>query len=130
MDQVTKDRLEARRARLLRKQFYIITMRARPMADPGAELAPFLMEHLDFIDDLEARGVLFGAGPFRHEDGQWDGSGMAIVRADSIDAAGAIAEAEPFHRAGLRVNTVNGWQLNEGSFSVRVRLSAHRFEIE
>lgn len=130
MDQATRDRLEARRARLLRKQFYIITMRAKPMADPGAELAPLLNEHLDFIDDLETRGVLFGAGPFRHEDGKWDGSGMAIVRAASIDAARAIAEAEPFHRAGLRTNTVAGWQLNEGSIGVRLRLSAHRFEID
>ncbi len=130
MDEATRQRLEARRARLMRKQFYIITMQAKPMADPLAGLAPVLTEHLDFIDDLEARGVLFGAGPFRHEDGNWDGSGMAIVRAASIEEARTIAESEPFHRAGLRTNTVKGWQLNEGSFTVRVRYSAREFAIE
>lgn len=130
MDEATKQRLEARRARLMRKQYYIITMRANPAEDPLAALAPKLTEHLDFIDDLEARSILFGAGPFRHEDGKWDGSGMAIVRAASIGEAVEIAESEPFHKAGLRTNTVTGWQLNEGSFSVRLRYSAHEFSIE
>lgn len=129
MDEATTARLEARRARLLHKQLYVITMTARPMADPLAELAPLSTAHLDFIDDLEARDILFGAGPIRHEDGKWDGGGMAIVRAASIDEARALAESEPFHKAGLRRNTVAGWQLNEGSIDVRVRLSAHRFEI-
>lgn len=129
MDDATRILLEARRARLMRKQFYIITMKAKPMADPGAELAPLLTEHLDFIDDLETRGILFGAGPFRDEGAGWDGSGMAIVRAASLEEARTIAEIEPFHRTGLRANTVIGWQLNEGSFTVRVRYSAHEFEI-
>lgn len=130
MDKATQERLEARRARLMRKQYYVITMTARPMQDPLGELAPLLTEHLDFIDDLESRGILFGAGPFRHEDGNWDGSGMAIVRAASIAEACAIAEAEPFHKAGLRKNTVTGWQLNEGSVGIHLRLSAHRFEFD
>ena len=51
------------------------------------------------------------------------------MRAAPIDEARALAESETFHKAGLRRNTVAGWQLNEGSIDVRVRLSAHRFEI-
>lgn len=129
MDEVTKARLEDRRAKLMRKQFYIITMKAKPMEDPSMELAPLLTQHLDFIDDLEARGILFGAGPFRDESTAWEGSGMAIVRADSIESARLLAESEPFHRAGLRINSVIGWQLNEGSFSVSVRYSAREFII-
>ena len=50
---------------------------------------------------------------------EWDGSGIAIIRAPSLEAAVAISDTEPFHREGLRVNTVHGWQLNEGT----VRLS-------
>ena len=40
MDEATTAPLEAWRARLLRKQLYVITMTARPTADPLAELAP------------------------------------------------------------------------------------------
>ena len=40
MDEATTARLEARRARLPRKQLYVTTMTARPIADPLAELAP------------------------------------------------------------------------------------------
>jgi len=130
MDDALRKRLEERRARLMRKQFYVITMTARPSDSPEAMLTPLLSEHLDFIDALEARGVLFGAGPFRHEDGRWDGSGMAIVRASSIEEARAIAESEPFHRAGIRTNTVTGWQLNEGSIGIRVNYSARTFSVD
>ena len=108
MDVAIKTRLEAQRARLMRKQHYMITMKARPMANPAEELAPLLARHLDFIADLVARGILFGAGPLRDESGAWEGIGMAIVRADSIDAARALAESEPFHMAGLRTNSVMG----------------------
>ncbi|MDH6221119.1 uncharacterized protein YciI [Streptomyces pseudovenezuelae] len=52
---------------------------------------------------------------------QWDGSGTAIIRAPSMAAATAIAEAEPCHREGLRINKVHGWMLNEGT--VRLTLS-------
>lgn len=55
------------------------------MNDPLAELATLLTAHLDFINDLDTRGILFGAGPFRHEDGKWDSSGMTIVCAASIE---------------------------------------------
>lgn len=130
MDDALQKRLQERRARLMRKQFYVITMTAQETDSPETLLAPLLSQHLDYIDDLEARGILFGAGPFRHEDGRWSGSGMAIIRAASIDEARAIAEIEPFHQAGVRRNTVTGWQLNEGSIGVRINYSARSFSIE
>jgi hypothetical protein len=121
---------EALRKRLLRKQFYLIHMRPPvPMAEPLKELAPRLKEHLEWLKDLEARGVLFASGPIRDETGAWDGSGMAVIRARSLAAAKRVAAGEPFHRAGIRRNRVEGWQVNEGSYTVTVRYMDNSFEI-
>ena len=59
----------------------------------------------------------------------WDGSGTAIIRAGSREEAVQISESEPFHREGLRHNTVHGWTLNEGTVRLSVSLFADHFEI-
>ena len=121
---------ESLRAQLLRKQFYLIHMRPpAPMKQPLEDLAPCLKQHLDWLRDLEARGVLFASGPIRDETGAWDGTGMAVVRAKSLAAAKRLAANEPFHRAGIRKNRVEGWQVNEGSYTVTVRYMDKSFEL-
>lgn len=119
------ENLEARRAKLPRHQFYvIITRMSVPAADAIAALKPRLTAHLDWLNDLEARGVLFAAGPVRGpEEANWDGTGMFVVRAASLDEARALAEAEPFHAAGLRTFELFPWQVNEGGFQLQVRFS-------
>lgn len=122
------DNLESRRASLPRHQFYVIVTRMTAPSDDAIEvLRPRLTAHLDWLNDLEARGILFAAGPVR-DAGQadWDGTGMFVIRAASIDEARALAEAEPFHAAGLRSFDLFPWQVNEGGFSVQVRFSASR----
>jgi len=54
---------------------------------------------------------------------------MAIVRAKSRGAAEADAQTEPFCQAGIRRNTVRGWKLNEGNFTLRVKLFDNSFEL-
>ena len=76
---------------------------------PGSdEFAAVLREHFVYWWELEARGVLVGAGP------RGEGSGMALLRAASRDAAERLAANEPFATRGFRRNTVHEWQLNEG----------------
>ena len=120
----------AMRQQLLRKQFYLIHMRPpAPMAEPLKDLARCFKEHLEWLRALEARGVLFASGPIRDETGAWDGSGMAVVRAKSLAAAKRLAATEPFHRAGIRRNHVEGWQVNEGSYTITVRYMDRSFDI-
>ncbi len=120
----------ALRQKLLRKQYYAIFMTPpAPMDDPIAAMGATLKDHLEWLSDLEARGVLFASGPFRDEHGNWGGDGMAIVRAGSLAEAEALAASEPFHKAGLRRNQVRGWQLNEGSISLTVRCMNGDFEL-
>ena len=114
---------------LRRQQFYLVRMIAPAgIEDPRAYLAPHLAEHLAWLHALESDGSLFLSGALRDETG-WDGSGTAIIRAESRRHAEEMAASEPFARAGLRANTVCGWQLNEGSINLTLRVMEDSFSI-
>ncbi len=107
----TLDQLQAQWARA---RLYVLTIRRTDAWDREApEFTEHLRQHLAFLYELQAEGVLFGAGPLEGGD-EHDPVGMIIVAAASQEAAVAIAEREPFHAAGWRVNTVRAWSLNEG----------------
>ncbi|NED90848.1 hypothetical protein G3I76_63550, partial [Streptomyces sp. SID11233] len=96
--------------------------------DPLPVLGPHLDEHLAWLIERENNGTLFLSGQLGDETG-WDGSGMAIVRAESRAAAEADAQTEPFCRAGIRRNTIRGWQLNEGRLTLELKLFDNSFTI-
>ncbi|PWE55120.1 hypothetical protein DEM27_16890 [Metarhizobium album] len=56
--------------------------------------------HVEHLNKLNAEGTLKIAGPFLDADGKPCGS-LVIVKADSIEAAQAIADADPYTKAGL-----------------------------
>lgn len=56
--------------------------------------------HVEWLKGLEAEGVLKAAGPFLGEDGKPVGS-MLILKAESIEAAQALAAQDPYAAAGL-----------------------------
>tara|TARA_R110002110_G_scaffold4938_2_gene24877 strand:+ start:183 stop:587 length:405 start_codon:yes stop_codon:yes gene_type:complete len=111
---------------LLGLQLYLVKMIAiEPFDDPMkayfGEHRETFDAHLDWLRQIEADGTMFASGVLRDETG-WDGSGMAIIRAASYDDAVKVAESEPFHRAGVRQNTVQGWVLNEANFQFSLKL--------
>ncbi|PDT82003.1 YciI-like protein [Sinorhizobium sp. BJ1] len=57
-------------------------------------------DHVAYLNELNAKGILRIAGPFLGEDGKPTGS-LVIVKADTIEEAKAIAEADPYAKAGL-----------------------------
>lgn len=110
-------------------QLYMIRMDMQhPVDSPLEHLGPHLREHILWLENQEQIGVLFLSGANRAGD-IWDGSGTAIVRADSLEHAQQIAETEPFHREGLRVNSTHGWLLNEGGLRMTLRLFDDSFEL-
>jgi uncharacterized protein YciI len=110
-------------------QLYMIRMDlAEPVGSPIDHLLPYLREHALWLRHLERTGALFLSGPNRCAE-EWDGSGTAIVRAESLAHARRIAETEPFHSRGLRVNSVHGWQLSEGALRLSVNLFDNRFDL-
>ena len=83
-----------------------------------------LPDHLAYQAQLEAQGKLAFAGPMSDESGeQMQGMGMIIYRADSLEAARALAEADPMHKSGARSFTLRRWMINEGSMNLSVGLS-------
>ena len=100
-----------------------------PTSDPLAAMQPFLRDHILWLRDHEVDGSLFLSGANRDEVG-WDGGGLAFLRAPSRAIATQIAESEPFHRAGLRRNTVTGWLLNEGNLRVSLNLFSDTYILE
>lgn len=56
--------------------------------------------HIEHLNKLNAEGTLKMAGPFLDADGKPCGS-LVVVSADTIEAARAIADADPYAKAGL-----------------------------
>ena len=95
------------------------------------EVMENLEEHLKFQVSLEKNGVMFGAGPF-WEDNEidWNGEGMVIIRANSLDHAKQIAASDPMHQSGARNFTVRPWLLNEGNIQVSLDYSTGKFKFK
>lgn len=106
-------------ATMLRQSLYVIT--TSPARAPGMQ--EVLPAHLDYQVKMERDGILFGAGPLFEEGSDVPYAGMIIVRAKDEAEARALADADPFHVAGLRKYTLNRWMLNEGSMTFTVRYS-------
>jgi uncharacterized protein YciI len=66
--------------------------------------------HHDFIHELDAMGLLVGAGPFLDDTGNRFGTGMIIFRAPTRGEAQAIANAEPYIAHGVRRLKLMPWQ--------------------
>jgi uncharacterized protein YciI len=114
-------------------QLYLIKMMViEPFDDPMKAYFEDHREafdlHLEWLRQIEADGTMFASGVLKDEN-NWDGSGMAIIRAKSYDEAVEIAEAEPFHRAGVRKNDVQGWVMNEGNFKFSLKLMNQEIEM-
>lgn len=110
---------EALYSTMLRQSLYVIT--TKPARSQGMQ--ELLPAHLEYQIEMERSGVLFGAGPLFEEGSDVPYGGMIIVRAKNEDEAHALADADPFHVAGLRQYTINRWLLNEGSMTLTVRYS-------
>ncbi|MBT0959348.1 hypothetical protein IV417_18310 [Alphaproteobacteria bacterium KMM 3653] len=101
-----------------------------PSAAPE-DLKANLPDHLAYQAEQEAAGRLFLAGPLSDETGeQMQGMGLIIYRAESLEAARAIADADPMHQRGARSYTIRRWLVNEGALNLSLNLSAQKISFE
>lgn len=96
---------------------------------PPEELEASLEEHKAYLMQLERDGRLFAAGPLLGDDAKYDGTGLLVYRVSQREEAEKIAKNDPFHIKGLRSYTLKPWQVNEGSFDVRLFFSEQRFKL-
>lgn len=122
---MSKTKPEDLYASMLRQSLYVIT--TTPAR--GEAMQDLLPAHLEYQIKMERDGILFGAGPLFKEGEAIPYGGMIIVRAQDEAEARALADADPFHAAGLRSYTVNRWMLNEGAITFTVRYSDQTAEI-
>lgn len=113
--------------RMLKKRLYVVF--SEP-TDKGGDRRRAFPRHIAYQLELERKGILFAAGPFVDEKGKPQGAGMIVIRARTLAEARRIAEADPFHRLGYRRFRIQGWQVNEGGFSLNVRFSDQGFALE
>jgi uncharacterized protein YciI len=94
-----------------REQCWVIN---NEVVDPPPPLAiskeELTQRHHDFIHDLDAKGMLVGAGPFLDDGGARFGTGMIIFRAATRREAEAIANSEPYIAHGVRRLKLLPWQ--------------------
>lgn len=115
-----RDILEASKGMLQKELFVVFTTPTNGLGPVMHNIEP----HLKFQVELEEKGIMFGAGPFWADDGEtWQGEGMVIIRAASMEAAEKIAAADPMHSSGARSYRIRPWLLNEGTLTVQVRYS-------
>ena len=103
--------------------FELFVVVSTPVATPD-ELAATLSDHIAYLKKMEKTGALAFAGPLSDETGeQMNGEGMLLYRAESFEAARALAEADPMHSEGKRTFTLRRWLMNEGSLNLALTLS-------
>lgn len=59
--------------------------------------------HVEFLNDLNVKGILVFAGPFLDDEGKPNGS-LVVFNAETIEDVRAIASADPYAKAGLFSN--------------------------
>ena len=125
---VTKQDVLNASSEMLNKDLYVVFTKPE---NGMKEVMENLEEHLKFQVSLEKNGVMFGAGPF-WEDNEidWNGEGMVIIRANSLDHANQIAATDPMHQSGARNFTVRPWLLNEGNIQVSLDYSTGKFKFK
>src|ERR1700728_1455513 len=112
--------------KMLRKKLFVLM--TNPIVPPEF-LQPFLSAHLEYMIDLEKRGLVFASGPLADGEGPPTGQGLTVLRAKDAGEARALAEADPFFINGSRTFEIKEWTVMEGMLGVRVNLSDQTIEV-
>jgi uncharacterized protein len=123
---VTEERIRELTKTMLRKKLYVVLSKGGAAPE---EIAKHLPRHLEYMIDLEKKGVLFASGPLAEAGGATRGDGLTILRAESAAAARKIAEADPFVVNGLRSFELREWTVMEGSLGIKVNFSDQSLEL-
>jgi len=125
-DADTDARIAELTRKMLRRKYYAVL--SKP-SDTPQKLKALLPAHLEYMIDLEKRGLLFASGPLADGEGPPSGQGLTILRAKSARQAREIAQADPFVTSGLRSFELKEWTVMEGTLSLKVNLSDQSVEV-
>ncbi|WP_050527689.1 YciI family protein [Pseudorhodobacter aquimaris] len=118
---------EAKSRGALALELYVATSVPAKLPEDVKAVLP---AHLAYQAKLEGEGALAFAGPLSDETGaHMQGMGMIIYRAADLEAARALADADPMHQSGARSYVLRRWMINEGSFTLSVGLSTKHLSL-
>ena len=123
---IDEARAAALMQKMLRKKFFVVL--SKPLVAPE-QLRSVLAAHLDYMIDLEKRGVIFASGPLTDAERPPQGEGLTILRAANAAEARALAEGDPFFKNGLRTFELKEWTVMEGMLGLRVHFSDQTVEL-
>lgn len=102
-------------------ELYVVT--STPAVAPE-EMQKHLGDHLEYQTACERARSLVFAGPLSDPSGEnIEGVGLIVYRAGSLQAARALADADPMHARGIKTYEIRRWLVNEGSLVLNVGLS-------
>jgi uncharacterized protein YciI len=127
MTESTSITTEELRARMLRKQLFVVI--TRPVK-PADDVRKHFREHLEHQIRLEKAGILYGAGPATKPGDEAASFGLIIIRAKDEAEARRIADSDPMHSSGVRAYELYAWSLNEGAVSVTLNFSDQTFRYD
>jgi len=101
------------------------------LAKTPDELQATLPAHLAYQQEQEIAGFLAFAGPLSDPTGELIlGTGLIVYRANSMEQARQIADADPMHATGTRSYTLRKWLINEGNVQLNVGLSSNQVSLK
>ena len=104
-------KLSRERGSLAMELFVVVSTPVKPAEDIKA----ILPEHLTYLAEQEAAGILALAGPVADYSGvEMQGEGLLVYRAETLATARKIAENDPMHLTHTREFTIRPWLVNEG----------------
>ena len=112
-------------APMLRKTLFVALNR---VVAPASEIAPFVADHLVYMNKLEADGLLWASGPFI-EEGVLVGDGLTILSTSTIEQAENLMKQEPLIKRGLRKFELRKWELREGRMTVTLDASTIKYSL-
>jgi uncharacterized protein len=112
-------------APMLRKTLFVAL---NHVAAPASEIAPFVADHLVYMNKLEADGLLWASGPFI-EEGVLVGDGLTILSTSTIEAAESLMREEPLIKRRLRTFELRKWELREGRMTITLNASTSAYSL-
>ena len=125
MSEQMQDETAALLASMLKKTLFVAMSRAVASAEA---IRPFIVDHLRYMNALEARDALFASGPFV-QPGVVVGDGLSIFNTTDEAEARRWMDDEPLIKRGLRTYDLRQWELREGRITVALSLSRSAVEL-
>lgn len=128
---------------MLQKELYAVFTKPMGSLELMKENVP---QHLRHQREIKRQGILVAAVYQRKtehgwiliaaepqmagDEKHWEGEGMFVIRALSIDHARQLAAADPMHQSGARSFSVRPCLVNEGRLNIQIDFSTGKMTLD